>query len=169
MLGSGRPSVAALSRVQTAVGTMRFSLDTSDRLSLTCVYETSDGATVAVRPGDTTPVPTVAQTPSGHIVINLRRIEHIQRLLIVIRAASPETRWAGVVTATLGGKTRVQFPIEAPIAHESLALATGFVVDGRLAVRAEQDHVDIPLRGMCERYGYTQIAWRDDRTPINSI
>lgn len=166
ILGQGTPAVAALSRFQSGVGVLRLSLDTpsTGALTLGCVYETATGAQRAVTSTDTTGPITL--TPAGHLLVNLRRADQIKRVLVSVRAKSPETIWDGIAYATLPDKTRMHFPLRNTTPHESMALATIHNVDGELVVRAEGDHRDVPARALCESYGYTQVAWRDDRTPL---
>ena len=162
--GRDMPDVAALSRIQSGVGLLRFSLDTpSTGLTLGCVYETTAGVTAVARRGDTAPNPLLALSPSGHVLLNLRKVRALRRFLVYVSAKNPQSVWAGVGAAALADGARLHFPVEYPTAHESMVMCTGYAVDGQIVLRAEQDHQDVPLRTLCEAYGFTRLAWRDDR------
>lgn len=165
----GTPSVVALSRVQSGIGAIRFTLDSPSKgqMRLGMLIEHVDG-TQAMVDASKEAFPVATALPGGEVLLNERRVRDLRRALVFVTVSSPQVAWEGMVTATLPSGTKAHAPISFPNPGENAVAFSVLVVDGRVVLRAEEEHAEVPLRVMAERYGYARLAWSDDRTPIGS-
>lgn len=167
VLGEGGiPPVVGLSRAQSGIGSMSVRMEApGGGLVLGLLAEDTDGVQAVIGPASE-PFPIAALHPSGHVLINLRRVRELRRVLIFVTAKSPRSVWQGLITATLPSGTKAHTSLTFPEPGENAAAFSILVVDGHLVLRAERDHRDIPLRVLARAYGYSRIAWVNDRTPV---
>lgn len=168
MLLTPESPVIGLSRAQSGIGTLSFTLDAdAPDLRLGIVSESTGGQQSVLRRGGTrAPDAPVSISPSGRVTVELHRIRDLARFLVIVTADSPASRWHGAVTATTAAGGRLLLPIESAQPHESCAALSGYRVGEHLVLRAEDDHRDVPRRTVCEAYGYTRLAWRNDRETV---
>lgn len=169
-LMAGNDAVVALTRVQSGIGVLEVSLSVPDldNHKIALAYECCAKKQYVLgydrerNQGDHP----FTLSRSGRLLVDLRRVRSLRRFLVSVSACSSSVRWTGAaVVSTLGG-ARLEVPLGHPGPHENLALLTGYNVDGQLVVRAEDDPQDVPLKRLCEDYGYTKVGWRDDRHPL---
>lgn len=161
--------VVALSRVQSGTGVLSMTLESSDveNYQVALAYANCDNDEYVLgynheRDAGQHPF---ALSRNGRLQVDLRRISTIKRFLVCV-TASGNAPWSGAaVISTLGG-SRLEVPLFHSRPSENLALLTGYNVGGQLVLRAEGGYQDVPLKRLCADYGYTKVAWRDDRNPL---
>lgn len=162
--------VVALTRAQSGVGLLTFDLVSDDKsLTLGVVYEDEQAREHVVNGPNTSgglSTPVSVSRNRTRVTVALRNIQRLDRFLVFITARSADSAWRGAVRATTAADGELLSVIDFPTAHESCGVLTGYVVSGRLVLRAEVDHQDVPLKRLCEDYGYTEVAWRNDRETI---
>ena len=161
--------VVHLTRIQSAVGRLRIepALGAGEHLDLGCVLETKGRRESIVlgtlnRQGPDPRRPMVRCGGQG-AEIDLRRIHSLSRLLIV--AVGGRLPGGTLVITTYGG-SRMEIPLRNGPTLGAQALLTGYVVQGRLVLRAELDPFSGTLQQVCGAYGYGDLTWRDPATPL---
>ncbi len=161
--------VVHLTRIQSAVGRLRVepALGAGEHVDLGCALETADRQESIVlgtlnRQGPDPRRPMVRCGGHG-VEVDLRRIHSLSRLLIV--AVGGRLPGGTLVISTYGG-SRMEIPLRNGPTLGAQALLTGYVVQGRLVLRAELDPFSGTLQQVCGAYGYTELTWRDPGTPL---
>lgn len=165
--------VVELTRMQSAAGALeaKVAVPNPSEVILGLVFETGDSRESLVLPGLSQQGPdprrpTFRATSSG-VAVNLRRITEVHRLLLFAVPTRPSKQLpGGTVTVTTYGDSRLEIPLVAGPTLGAQALMTGYVVEGRLVVRAEHDPYSGTLQQVCSAYGYREISWRDPYTPL---
>lgn len=165
--------VVALTRMQSAAGGIEAKVAVSNpsEVVLGIVFETADERESLVLPGLSQQGPDprrpIFRATSGGVAVNLRRVTDIHRLLLFAVPTRPSKQLpGGTVTVTTYGGSRLEVPLVAGPTLGAQALLTGYVVDGRLVLRAEHDPYSGTLQQVCAAYGYRELSWRDPYTPL---
>lgn len=173
------PTVS-LTRVQTGTGTLTIeaacSAEVGD-LRLGCAYQLRSGQSSTVQAsGGSRLAPTRSRRPvlvGSHeryerILVDLRQCRQIERLAVY---AFSETRvhldWGGTLIVTTFAGARVEVPLERLPAGEVAMLLSVYNVAGEFMIRAEMETIPGYVREACRAYGYDQITWLDDRSPVD--
>lgn len=159
--------VMVLGRLRSGVGVLSvgFAAGTPEGMSLGCVYEDVEGrVSVAERSAVISPGQLVMHTGTGAIVVNLRQVRRLSRFLIFATRMHTGP-WAGAIIGSAGGTESLLMPLASEAPSTTRSLLTGHTVDGQLVLRAEADHLDGPLRTLCENHGY-ELAWVTPDTPL---
>lgn len=160
--------VVALSRAQSGLGTLTFELDegAAQGLYFAVAYETAAGEqrVIVDAAGSDDVVHMIASR--RRVGVNLRSISHLDRFLVNVVSISPETVWCGTVSVVTPAGGRLISHLDRSESHETCAQFSGYNVDGRVVLRTESDHKEVPLKRLCEDYGYDRVAWRNDRNPL---
>ena len=166
--------VVHLTRMQSAAGAITFvpATNPTGALALACAFETTDSREHVVRLGVADALPregvTIVRTTASGLWINLRQIRRLRRFLIVGLPQTPDRATpGGTLTVTTYGSGRLDLPMKAETTLGAKALLTGYVVEGRLVLRAENDPYSGTLQQVCDVYGYSETSWRDPFTPLS--
>lgn len=165
--------VVELSRMQSAAGGIEAKVAVANpaEVVLGLVFETADERESLVLPGLSQQGPDprrpIFRATSSGVAVNLRRVPDIHRLLLFAVPTRPSKQLpSGTVTLTTYGGTRLEIPLIAGPTLGAQALISGYVVEGRLVLRAEHDPYSGTLQQVCAAYGYREISWRDPYTPL---
>lgn len=175
ILGRQQPTVR-LTRIQSGVGALsiRAALpgDTGGVL-LGCAYQLRSGQS-ALLPGPVGPslAPPGSRRPvilADHLTLTLDLLQSrgIQRLVVFTYSpAGTSVSWGGtLVVRTLGG-ARIEVPLGRPESPGALVALSLYNIDGEFVLRAEDELVAGAARQVCAAYGFEQISWLDDQTPL---
>lgn len=171
--------VVVLSRLESAVGTLQIEAVVGPEagdLQIGAAFALTDGRSSTVDlaagrrtgpPEDRSPVIVARHEHFAQIAVDLRQIATLARLLVY--AFSPSRAvisWSGtLVVQTFNGR-RIEAPIAGAPAAGVLALLSVYNVGGELVVRAEMELAGPTARDAVPAFGYDQISWLDDRTPL---
>lgn len=160
--------VVALSRAQSSLGALMFELEegSSQGLFFAVTYETKAGEQRVVVDAESSDGVAHMVASRRRVGINLRNISSLDRFLVSVVSISPETVWCGTVSVVTPAGGRLTSRLDWSESHETCAQFSGYNVDGRVVLRAESDHKKVPLKRLCEDYGYDKVVWRDDRNPL---
>lgn len=165
--------VVELTRMQSAAGALeaKVAVPNPSEVVLGLVFETSDRRESLVLPGLSQQGPDprrpIFRATSSGVAVNLRSVTGIHRLLLFAVPTRPSKQLpGGTVTVTTYGDSRFEAPLVAGPTLGAQALMTGYVVEGRLVLRAEHDPYSGTLQQVCTAYGYREISWRDPYTPL---
>lgn len=162
-----------LTRTQSAAGALEFTTATAQQkqLLLGCAFETMDHSESMVLPGlhpqgPDPQSPIFRATPAG-ATINLRAITAVRRFFVIGLPQTANRSMPGgtLVLQTYGG-ARLEVVMDTSTTYGAKALITGFVVEGRIVLRAEHDPFSGTLQQVAGVYGYDQLTWRDPFTPL---
>jgi uncharacterized protein involved in tellurium resistance len=177
--------VLALSRLQTGIGTLLFEAACSAQvgdLALGCAYQLRSGRSSIVQhsAGNATAVrdsrtagnaagPLILSSRDSYerIAVDLRHVREIERLLIyALSPSGQQLRWGGTLVASTIGGARLELPLDRPASAGVAVLMSVFNVDRRFVLRAEMEIIAGSIRDACKAYGYDNISWLDDHTPV---
>ncbi|RNI19020.1 hypothetical protein [Flexivirga caeni] len=165
--------VVELTRMQSAAGGLdaKVAVSNPSEVILGLVFETGDSRESLVLPGLSQQGPDprrpIFRATTSGVAVNLRRITDIHRLVLFAVPTRPSKQLpGGTVTVTTYGESRLEIPLVAGPTLGAQALLTGYVVEGRLVLRAEHDPYSGTLQQICAAYGYREISWRDPYTPL---
>ncbi|MGN6413669.1 hypothetical protein [Flexivirga sp.] len=165
--------VLELTRMQSAAGALeaRAAVPNPSEVVLGLVFETGDDRQSLVLPGLSQQGPDprrpIFRATSSGVAVNLRRVTEVHRLLLFAVPTRPSKQMpGGTVTVTTYGGSRLEAPLVAGPTLGAQALMTGYVVEGRLVIRAEHDPYSGTLQQVCAAYGYRELSWRDPYTPL---
>jgi len=178
ILGRDAPTVT-LTRTQTGIGTLAVEAACSDEvgdLRLGCAYQLRSGqsSTVQVTSGNRL-APPRSRRPAlvgsyeryERISVDLRQCREIERLAFYAFSESrAQLTWGGTLIATTLGGAKIEVPLEQLAAGAVAMLLSVYNVRGEFVLRAEMQTIDGSIREACRAYGYDQITWLDDRTPV---
>lgn len=165
--------VVHLTRMQSSGGALEFQAATAqpNQLLLGCAFETSDQRESMVLPGlrpqgPDPSSPIFRSTPQG-VTVNLRAITDVLRFFIIGLPQTSDRSMPGgtLVIGTYGG-SRLEVVLDTSATFGAKALVTGYVVEGRIVLRAEHDPFSGTLQQVAGVYGYDQMTWRDPFTPL---
>lgn len=179
ILAVSNPTVT-LTRLQSAIGTLRFQAAVSDEvgdLRIGCAYQLRSGASSTVQltggnrqapPGSRRPLILAARDQFAHILVDLRQSLDLERLAIYAFSESrrPLT-WGGTLLVETFGRARVELPLEPLQGGDVALLMSLYNVRGEFVLRAEMQALNGGVREACRAYGYDRITWLDDRTPVD--
>lgn len=175
ILGRQQPTLR-LTRIQCGVGALsiRAALPgDAGVVLLGCAYQLrsgqsallpgADGPSLAP-PGSRRPV-ILADHPT--LTLDLLQSREIQRLVVFAYSpAGTSVSWGGtLVVRTLGG-ARIEVPLGRPEGAGALVALSLYNIDGEFVLRAEDELVTGAARQVCAAYGFDQITWVDDQTPL---
>lgn len=165
--------VVHLSRMQSSAGALEFTAATAraNQLLLGCLFETSDQKESAVLPGlrpqGPNPQSPIFRSTTQGVSVNLRSVKDISRFFVIGLPQTSDRSMPGgtLVIATYGG-SRLEVVLDTSATYGAKALVTGYVVEGRIVLRAEHDPFSGTLQQVAGVYGYDQMTWRDPFTPL---
>lgn len=158
------PQVVALTRAQSGVGLLEISLAATPGLMLSLWVEDSEKRIFRVASGMQTQE-FAAVSPTGSIFLHLRHSERLRRALVVVTAQSPATLWEGALTTTIR-RAKITASLERATPCENFVPLSILQVEGELVLRFENAFQDSPLRDVLESFGYREITWKNNRTPL---
>ena len=177
VLDAATPSVT-LTRVQSGIGTLTIdaacSSDVGD-LRLGCAYRLADGSTSVISavgerlaPANSRhPVLIATHEQFQRIAVDLRGVRTIERLMVY---AFSESRalldWGGTVLITTHAGARVEAPLIGLDAGSVGVLVSGYQAGGELSFWTEM-LAGTSVRDACRAFGFDDITWVDDRTPVH--
>lgn len=169
-----------LSRTQSGIGTLTFEAACSDEvgdLRLGCAYQLTSGQTSTVAAsGGNRLAPPRSRRPvliGGHeryerISVDLRQCREIERLAVYAFSESrAQLSWGGTLIVTTFRGAKVELPLEQLAPGGVAVLLSLYNVAGEFVLRAELETINGSIREACRAYGYDQITWLDDRTPVD--
>ncbi len=161
-----------------SVGDLRIGCAYRFRSGLSGVAQRMAGAAVAP-PGTSRPIITARRSqhegpgqPEGRgqyegLSLDLRQSREIDRLIVYGYSESGGTlNWAGTLVVTTFGGSRVELPLTRPPSRGVAVLMSVYNVAGEFVLRAEMEQIDGSIRDACTAYGFDQVAWVDERTPL---
>ncbi|GAB3579918.1 hypothetical protein [Calidifontibacter terrae] len=165
--------VVHFTRTQSAAGALEFSAvtPTANQLLMGCVFEAADGTESAVLPGLRPQGPDVQSpifraTPQG-VTVNLRAVTGVRRFFLIgLPQTSDRSMPGGTMVIRTYGGSQLEVVLDTSATFGAKALVTGFVVEGRIVLRAEHDPFSGTLQQVAGVYGYDQLTWRDPFTPL---
>ena len=164
--------VVRLTGAQLGTGPLRVAGAIPDPydLILVCAYETRDqreGIVVpSLRPAGPDPANPIF-TVSTEVGVDLARLGQVNRFFVVGVPRRGDLRLpGGTLSASTVDGTRLDVPMGSEVTLGAKALLTAYVIDGDLVLRAEHDPYSGTLRQVCDAYGYSELSWRDDFTPL---
>ena len=167
-----------LTRTQTGVGTLTFEAVCSEAvgdLELGAVYQLRDGVSATVQsaggnrfapPRSRLPVLVAGRDRYARLSVDLRQCGELERLAVFAYSPSrtPLT-WGGTLITTTFGGARLELPLE-ELSGDIAVLLSLYNVHGEFVLRAEMQPIAGSVREASRAYGYDQITWLDDRTPV---
>jgi uncharacterized protein involved in tellurium resistance len=170
---------ATLTRIQSGVGVLVIEAvcpPTVGDLRLGCAYQLADGSTsIAQSPSSVAttsanssgPIVTVGRGQYERLTIDLRQTRSIARLLVYAFSESNVTlNWSGTLVTTTFGGARIEIPLDRPPSGNVVILQSIYNIRGEFIVRAELEEILSGPQGAVGAYGFDQITWLDQRTPL---
>ncbi len=165
--------VVHLTRMQSSAGGLEIQAFTPapNQLLLGCAFETSDQLESIVLPGlhpqgPDPRSPIFRSTPQG-VSVNLRAVTQIARFFVIgLPQTGNRSMPGGTLVLTTYGGSRMEVVLDTSATYGAKALLTGYVVEGRIVLRAEHDPFSGTLQQVAGVYGYDQMTWRDPFTPL---
>lgn len=178
MLNAQDPTLT-LTRLQAGVGTLTIHAACSAAVGdvrLGCVYQLRSGVSSAVQPAvgvgvappaSRRPVIATGRDRFETLTVDLVQVRELSRLVVLLfsETGAPLT-WAGTLVVETFGKARVEIPISAAAGAGVLVPLSVYNIDGELVLRADSELVAGSLRDAANAYGFNQISWLDERTPL---
>lgn len=178
MLTVKAPTVT-LTRVQSGVGALIIQAACSEAvgdLLLGCAYQFRSAASSVVQRGSgltlapkgtRRPVIEASALQFETLTVDLLQNHEIERLIVYSYSASgSELHWGGtLIVQTLGG-ARIEVPLTQPRASGVLVALSLYNIAGEFVLRAENQLVGGTVRDACASFGFDEIAWLDERTPL---
>jgi uncharacterized protein involved in tellurium resistance len=168
-----------LTRVQSGIGTLTIEAVCGSEvgdLRLGAAYQLAGGVATTVQmtqgerfapPHSRRPVIVSGRERFEQLRIDLRQARELRRLVVY---AFSETRspltWGGTLIVTTFGGGRLEVPMESLQGGTVAVLLSLYNVRGEFVLRAEMQALNGDVREAARAYGYDEIAWMDDRTPI---
>ncbi|MDQ2751042.1 MAG: hypothetical protein M3Y44_16155 [Actinomycetota bacterium] len=176
---SRKAPTVTLTRTQTGIGTLTFEAAVSGEvgdLRMGCAYELRSGlsSTVQLTGGNRLapsrsrrPVLVAAHERYERISVDLRQSPDIERLAVYAFSESrAQLRWGGTLIVTTFAGAKIEVPLEHLAPGEVAVLLSVYNVNGEFVLRAELETIAGSIREAARAYGYDQISWLDDRTPV---
>jgi uncharacterized protein involved in tellurium resistance len=176
---SRKAPTVTLTRTQTGIGTLTFEAAVSGEvgdLRLGAAYQLRSGVSSTVQltggnrlapPRSRRPVLVGAHERYEKISVDLRQCLDIQRLAIYAFSESrAQLTWGGTLIVTTFAGAKIELPLEQRAPGEVAVLMSLYNVNGEFVLRAELETVAGSIREAARAYGYDQISWLDDRTPV---
>jgi uncharacterized protein involved in tellurium resistance len=179
ILGRKSPTVT-LTRVQSGIGTLTIEAACSDEvgdLRLGCAYRLSAGQSSTLQlsggnrfapPRSRRPVLLAGRDRYERISVDLRQSRELERLAVY---AFSESRapldWGGTLIVTTFAGAKIELPLERLAPGAVAVLLSLYNVAGEFVLRAEMQTIAGSIREAARAYGYDQITWLDDRTPVD--
>jgi hypothetical protein len=176
---SRKAPTATLTRTQTGIGTLTFEAAVSPEigdLRLGAAYQLRSGLSSTLQftggnrlapPRSRRPVLVGAHERYERISVDLRQSPDIERLAIYAFSESrAQLKWGGTLIVTTFGGAKIEVPLEQLPPGEVAVLMSLYNVNGEFVLRAELETVAGSIREAARAYGYDQISWLDDRTPV---
>jgi uncharacterized protein involved in tellurium resistance len=168
-----------LTRTQSGIGTLVVEAASSAEvgdLRLGCAYQLRSGTSSTVQPtGGNRLAPPRSRRPvlvGAHdryekISVDLRQTRDIERLAFYAYSESrAQLTWGGTLIVTTFSGAKIEVPLEQLPAGQVAVLLSVYNVAGEFVLRAELETIAGSIREACRAYGYDQITWLDDRTPV---
>jgi uncharacterized protein involved in tellurium resistance len=179
ILGRKSPTVT-LTRVQSGIGTLTIEAACSDEvgdLRLGCAYRLSEGQSSTLQlSGGNRFAPPRSRRPvllAGHdryerISVDLRQSRELERLAVYAFSESrARLDWGGTLIVTTFAGAKIELPLERLAPGAVAVLLSLYNVAGEFVLRAEMQTIAGSIREAARAYGYDQITWLDDRTPVD--
>jgi uncharacterized protein involved in tellurium resistance len=168
-----------LTRVQSGIGTLSIEAacgpDVGD-LRLGAAYQLGSGVASTVQmtqgerfapPHSRRPVIVSGRDRFEQLRIDLRQAGEVRRLIVYAFSANrAPLSWSGTLIVTTFGGGRLEVPMESLQGGQVAVLLSLYNVRGEFVLRAEMQALNGDVREAARAYGYDQIAWVDDRTPV---
>ncbi|SSC21912.1 Hypothetical protein KLENKIAIHU_488, partial [Klenkia terrae] len=174
-----REPTVTLDRVQSGVGALTVTAVCSPAvgdLVLGAVHQLGDGSSGVVSrtagiptapPRSRRPVLEAGRGEFDQIRVDLRQTRLLRRFVVYAQSASESSlAWGGTLLIATHGGSRVEIPLDLPAHDGPVVVASVYVVDGELVVRAELEPVRGLVRDVAQAYGFRAITWADARTPV---
>ena len=165
--------VVHLTRMQSSAGALEFTAATAqpNQLLLGCLFETVDQRESIVLPGmrpqGPDPHSPIFRSTTQGVTINLRGIKRAARFFVIgLPQTSDRSMPGGTLVVQTYGGSRLEVVLDRSATFGAKALITGYVVEGRIVLRAEHDPFSGTLQQVAGVYGYDQMTWRDPFTPL---
>lgn len=165
--------VVHLTRMQSSAGALEFTVATAqpNQLLLGCLFETVDQRESIVLPGmrpqGPDPHSPIFRSTTQGVTINLRGIKRAARFFVIgLPQTSDRSMPGGTLVVQTYGGSRLEVVLDRSATFGAKALITGYVVEGRIVLRAEHDPFSGTLQQVAGVYGYDQMTWRDPFTPL---
>jgi uncharacterized protein involved in tellurium resistance len=176
---SRKAPTVTLTRTQTGIGTLTFEAAASGEvgdLRLGAAYQLRSGLSSTVQatagnrlapPRSRRPVLVGGHERYERISVDLRQSPDIERLAIYAFSESrAQLKWGGTLIVTTFAGAKIEVPLEQLAPGEVAVLLSVYNVDGEFVLRAELETIAGSIREAARAYGYDQISWLDDRTPV---
>ncbi|MCW2644713.1 MAG: hypothetical protein JWP07_822 [Pseudonocardiales bacterium] len=176
---SRKAPTVTLTRTQTGIGTLTFEAAVSPEvgdLRLGVAYQLRSGLSSTVQvtggnrlapPRSRRPVLVGAHERYERISVDLRQSPDIERLAIYAFSESrAQLKWGGTLIVTTFAGAKIEVPLEQLPAGEVAVLMSLYNIKGEFVLRAELETIAGSIREAARAYGYDQISWLDDRTPV---
>lgn len=168
-----------LTPLQSGIGTLTVeaacSAEVGD-LRLGCAYLLASGqsSTMQMTQGDRfapphsrRPIIVGGRDQFERISIDLRQCAQLRRLIVYAFSAAREPlTWGGTLITTTFGGGRIEVPMESLQGGQVAVLMSLYNIRGEFVLRAEMQALNGDVREAARAYGFDQITWVDDRTPI---
>jgi hypothetical protein len=175
-----RDPTVTLNRVQSGVGTLVIEAISSPAVGdvrIGALYQLADGGVsgivqlatgIAAAPARSRrPVILASGGQYDRLTVDLRQSQVLSRMLVYAFSESGrELDWGGTLRLTTLGGSRVEFALDLGRHQGPIALLSVYRIDGEFVLRAEAERVSGAARDVAQAFGYSQISWADDRTPV---
>lgn len=168
-----------LTRLQSGIGTLTIEAAASDAvgdLRLGCAYELASGLQMTMQmtqgsrlapPHAKRPILLGSRDRFEKIALDLRQCRELRRLVVYAFSESRQPlQWGGTLVVTTFGGGRVEVPLESLQGGSVAVLLSIYQVRGEFVLRAEMQTLYGDVREASRAYGYDEITWLDDRTPV---
>ncbi|PZS29561.1 MAG: hypothetical protein DLM58_15275 [Pseudonocardiales bacterium] len=176
---SRRAPTVTLTRTQTGIGTLTFEAACSPEvgdLRLGAAYQlrSDESSTLQMTGGNRLapprsrrPVLVGAHDRYERISVDLRQSPDIERLAVyAFSEGRAQLRWGGTLIVTTFAGAKIEIPLEELPPGEVAVLMSLYNVRSEFVLRAEMETIAGSIREAARAYGYDQISWLDDRTPV---
>jgi hypothetical protein len=175
-----RDPTVTLNRVQSGVGTLVIEAISSPAVGdvrIGALYQLADGGVsgivqlatgIAAAPAQSRrPVILASGGQYDRLTVDLRQSQALSRMLVYAFSESGrELDWGGTLRLTTLGGSRVEFALDLGRHQGPIALLSVYRIDGEFVLRAEAERVSGATRDVAQTFGYSEISWADDRTPV---
>ncbi|HJQ43256.1 MAG TPA: hypothetical protein VJ831_09240 [Jatrophihabitantaceae bacterium] len=179
VLGERNPTVT-LTRLQSGIGTVTIeaaaSPDAGD-LRLGAAYDLASGITSTVQlaggrrtapPESRRPVLVASHDRYEQIGIDLRQVRELRRLVVYAFSENGmQLTWAGTLIVSTSAGARIEIPLDGTESGQAAVLVSMYQVSGEFVVRSEKQGSFGSVRDACRAFGFDDISWVDDRTPVD--
>jgi hypothetical protein len=166
--------------VQSGVGTLVLEAICSPAVGdvrLGSLYQLTDGGIsgmvqlatgiAAAPPQSRRPVIAALAGQYDRLTVDLRQSRALSRMVVYAFSESDrELDWGGTLRLTTLGGSRVEMPLDLGRHQGPIALLSAYRINGEFVLRAEAEPVGGAARDVAQAFGYSEISWADDRTPV---